>query len=479
MSNISSKSASARAMKADARIQRAAAAAGCLPESIDWMESCLDPFPDMERRISGYPDMVIGKSIVQSFRQKSTVSAPASASGNNWDAHIFCDGFFNGNNVCETICGSAGVYNIFQQTGQSATLYQEGGVSVRSGPAGDPLYITNTDNTASMYPVVDTSVPFRVIACAVEVWNTTAPLYRQGNVIYWRQPKGNTISTAGITNTINTTNIITPTDVFYPTQCPENATDALILGGSISTEAEKGAYLVGTLGSQDIPVTYAKEYSGGGHAVFTTSNSKLYFSVINGSTSPLNCVANPFPTSFNAFGAYFTGLSNQTTLDVVWHYIIERFPSPRNTDLVTMASNSSPYDPRALELYSRTAWKLPTGVWVEDNGLGDWICDVADILGTLGVPGMGIVKGVTKGIQAVSNMMDDKYPVTSAPQQRAVVEVIEPEKRERMNAKASKRGKQPRQGPLTVNNKFKSPQAKSIKRARRRRRKEIINNYEY
>jgi hypothetical protein len=213
--------------------------------------------------------------------------------------------------------------------------------------------------------------------------------------------------------------------------------------------------------------------------VFTISNSKYYFSQIHRVTSPLSCYANPFPTSFNAYGAYFTGLSNQTTLDVVWHYIIERFPSPKNTDLVTMASNSSPYDPRALELYSRTAWKLPTGVWVEDNGLGDWICDVADILGTLGVPGMGIVKGVTKGIQAVSNMMDDKYPATSAPQQRAVVEVIEPEKRERMNVKAAKRGKQPRQGPLTSNNKFKSPQAKSIKRARRRRRKEIINNYEY
>jgi len=245
----------------------------------------------------------------------------------------------------------------------------------------------------------------------------------------------------------------------YP-PIPETATNALLLGGSLSWAAEKGAYLVGTLGQQEIPMELNTN-NGGVHGF---SNSIFYASPISGVTSPLGFLANPMVTSFNPFGAYFTGLSNQTTLDVVWHYIVERFPNATNTDLVTMASNSCPFDPKALELYSRTSWHLPTGCWVEDNGLGDWICEVADVLGDFGIPGMGIVKGVTKGIQTVSNMFDEHQSGGATPTQTV-------EKKAKKPRKPVKRNVPTKQGPRMREGSFMSPVAKGQKRKRKAKKK--------
>jgi len=438
-----------RAVKAQKRIERAALAVGCSKEAIEWMESALDPFPDEERSIAGYPDMISSKSVVQAFREKVTVSTPAGLAGANWDVNIYMDGFFKSVPVVSTSQSAS----IAALAGQGGTAYNLGGVSVRSAAAGTALYVPTLQNAQQLIPSMSSTIPYRVIACGLEIWNTTAPLYRQGNVVVWRQPRN--VGESGIIAPYTATPVFGSTKTYFLQNPPETASQALLLGGSKTWSAEKGAYCVGTLAQQEIAV-YANDFVNLYTAVTGLSNSVNYFPAIatNGTYPYVSGAVQE--TSFNQFGAYFTGLSAQTTLDVTLHYIVERFPPATSTDLVTMASNSCPFDPRALELYSKTVWHLPAGTWVEENGLGDWLAEVADTLGTFGVPGMGIVKGVIKGVQGISNSFDN------APRQQVEQSVTRPPPiegrgiRAKRRQKAAIKGKEPKEGPSMPNGKFKS-----------------------
>jgi hypothetical protein len=56
-------------------------------------------------------------------------------------------------------------------------------------------------------------------------------------------------------------------------------------------------------------------------------------------------------------------------------YIIERFPSQLDADLVVLATPSARYDPQALDLYSEIIRSMPVGVPQRMNGLGDWFAE--------------------------------------------------------------------------------------------------------
>jgi len=452
-----------KAMRAQARVERAARAVGCTQESIEWMESALDPFPDQERKIAGYPDMISGKSVVQAYRQKTTVNGPGSG---NWDCQISFDGMF-ASLPCYSNTFSGPIFTV---AGQGATPYNVGGIQVRWAASGTNLYLPTVQNGSCMTPIMPFTSPYRVIGMAVEIWNTTAPLYRQGNVVVWRQPRQAGDSGSLIPSTA--TPVYGSSKIFNVATIPETPTNALILQGAQSWAAEKGVYMVGTLCQQEVPLQeadFTTLYAG----QIYTSNSLYYISPISLANAVYPYInQNPQDTSFNQFGAYFTGLSQQTTLDVVWHYIVERFPYATNVDLVTMASNSCPYDPKALELYSKTIYHLPAGVWVEENGLGDWICEVADTLSTFGVPGMGIVKGVTKAIQGVSNAFDNHQGGAGkiVPEQQQVATQASA-----MNHEEKRHLKQAQQaqriGPRLPTGKFKSEKAKTQKKKKKNKRK--------
>lgn len=466
-------------MRAQARLERAARAVGCQPEAIEWMESALDPFPDDERRIAGYPDMISGKSIVQAFRQKVTVNGPGSG---NWDCSISCDGYFNSNPV--QLCGvNGGII-----TPGSGPLYNLGGIQVRWAASGTNLYLPTVQNASCMAPVVAFTSPYRVIATAVEIWNTTAPLYKQGNVVVWRQPRQAGDWGALPYANLAATTFVAPSKTYDVPTIPENPTNALILQGSKSWSAEKGVYMVGTLCQQEIPVQeldFSTTYSG----AYYSSNGNNYATVVTptaqGTVTYPVVSSSCQDTSFNQFGAYFTGLSQQTTLDVVWHYIVERFPQATQTDLVTMASNSCPFDPKCLELYSKTIYHLPVGVWVEENGLGDWICECADVLGTFGVPGMGLVKMGTKAITGIANAFDRQSSAgesgrggTIAVSNEPYYPPADPEIREQVARsvlqdikKERKANRVAKIGPALPNGKFKSAQAKAKKKKNKRKGK--------
>jgi len=456
--------------RAQAKIERLSRAVGCTPQSIDWMESALDPFPDENRNISGYPDMIAAKSVVQSYRQKTTVS---SAGGVNWDCLIAHDGLFTASPVVTQPGGSAVA---LPQTGQGSTPYTLGGITVRSAASGTNLYLPTVNPAQCMTPSFSTVQPFRVVAMGLEITNTTSELNKQGNIVVFRQPRSmwrwnpaSLAATTGVAGYANNYLVMTP--------LPETPSDALICQGSRSWSAKEGAYLVGTLCTQEIDLQNTASTLYGG--VQYTSNAISYLTSITGA-GPYYFNQQVFQSPFNQFGAYLTGLSATTTLDVVWHYTVERFPRAIDYDLITMSSASAPYDPKALELYSKTIWHLPVGVPVCENGLGDWLCDVADILGNFGVPGMGIAKGVVKAVSGVSNSFDNHarpqnyiqeneqpyYPPADAEmrEQVARAELNAAKKRRKANAPA-------KIGPMLPSGKFKSAHAKAKKKKRKRKGK--------
>jgi len=78
-------------------------------------------------------------------------------------------------------------------------------------------------------------------------------------------------------------------------------------------------------------------------------------------------------------GAYFTGLSPQTTLFVTWRVGIERLPAANKPTFLALAQPSATFDPNALLLYNLIANHLPPGCPQGWNDLGKWFNTIANV----------------------------------------------------------------------------------------------------
>jgi hypothetical protein len=74
----------------------------------------------------------------------------------------------------------------------------------------------------------------------------------------------------------------------------------------------------------------------------------------------------------NTTGAYFTGLSYDTTLFITWRIGIERLPAANKPTFLALAQPSAAFDPNALVLYNLICAELPPGVPQNYNDFGRW-----------------------------------------------------------------------------------------------------------
>jgi len=113
------------------------------------------------------------------------------------------------------------------------------------------------------------------------------------------------------------------------------------------------------------------------HAISLPSNIGTYFTPPTTPTSQLTILGSPQTnlTKFNHAGVYFSGLSPTSTLQLNAIYVIERFPTALDTDLVVLAKPSCRSDMAAIDLYSEVIRMMPTGVPQKMNGLGEWFSD--------------------------------------------------------------------------------------------------------
>jgi len=399
---------------------------GLTPSGKEWLIAAVDPYHDAPINCCGYPDNNEAASVVQVVKLSQALVAPSQAGSGNWDCHIHQfpwmeGGAGMGGNFAQTTNGN-------QITGTGSFLFGNSVVTPSQvGPSNSTWGGMVVDSVASgaltyQYAELGTSSsPFqvqlapyltgeyRIVGMGFEVINTTAELNVQGLVTCYRQPvsnldsaKSTLVCSGPITSggSANVTTAFAYPDLLLTNTPPATPGEALLLEGSKQWKAKDGCYVVSTFNSSEnppganatSPVLHLSQLdpnvAGGINWVYVTPRNAsipvaFQPTVITGNpaVTPNNFFLTLLPTGgvwfqpFNGAGAYFTGLSNSTTLQLNAIYYIERFPTQQDSDLVVLARNSCRGDAIALDLYSEIVKEMPVGVPQRMNGMGEWFAD--------------------------------------------------------------------------------------------------------
>ncbi len=409
-------------------LDRVMNATGVLPTSRGAILSMCDPFHDHDERNIGWPDLENSSSVVECYKQSFTVVS-AQGSSANWDANVvmypdmtvqYCN--LMNNQQSSMITGAASTIPSNQwyatatgglQSAPTGLLYKTGGITLFQNTSGGLLATPNVQANLTVLPAQATTGSSRVIGYAIEIVNNTAPLYQQGTVTVWRQPMPNS-SDATIINTMyyalapptSNGNIGSVSALLTP-EPPSTLAEAMLLSGSRQWHAKEGAMLVATSNSAENPVingqTIASLYYQASptdptaYMMYPVSASTNLIATTPGSSSiSVGTVAYPrtYLTPFNMSGAYFTGLSAQTTLTINVRAYVEIFPSQLTNPLTPIAQPSAPYDPAALALIAELMRGMPPGVMLSENGLGDFFKDMIGKVSSFVSPIANVVRGV-------------------------------------------------------------------------------------
>lgn len=466
------------------------------PEGKNWFIEAVDPFHDDKITLSGFPDMNVSSSVVQCIKQTATLTAETSAVGTgNWDAHIVMWPFpvQNGASNLPQLYNTSDDYNrmsvLQKAVGTGITPYHMGGLTTFCVASGQQTYGSSALSSSIQQNVsvgIDSEFlegSVRIIGMGFEVVNTTADIYKQGQVIVYRQPMPtpDTQFTAGFTSATALKQSCTdcvkdtsckscgsskddenssiekrvgalPADLGYATTYafqspPTLPADALLLEGSAQWGAREGVYCVSTQNTMENPAktlapvvlaSFADDWlsTGGAGQVICTP-----LSVVSGTTSLLAPIRCQYISPFNLSGAYFTGLSTQTSLTITATWYVERFPTARERNLAVLASPSPAYDDAAYELYARSIKFLPVGVMQGENPLGEWFGNVLDAVRDYAVPigkavGLAVpgVGAISSGVEAAINAVHPKKQAQATARAAEAVPKRQRKQRKKMEA---------------------------------------------
>jgi len=357
----------------------------------DWLISAVDPYHDSPLNVSGYPDTNEAASVVQVVKLSTTLAAPSGVSG-NWDAHIHQFPWLGSalNTSTQFLQGSDSGNVFLIGTGANPSGSSWNGLSVDRVASGNATYAyagTTVTNpfTTQLTPYL--SNEFRVIGMGFEVINTTSELNIQGLVTSYRQPMPDLDCAKTIL--VNNWTSNAPSgggnygymDVLRSVPPPPSTNAAMLLEGTRQWKAKEGCYVVPTMNSSEVPtgtnncsLILTSNPGDPNYAMISQPSVSITYTYESGTLGLLSAFETNV-TKFNHSGAYFSGLSNTTTLQLNAIYIIERFPTNQETDLVVLAKPSCRNDSAALELYSEVIRTMPTGVPQRMNGLGEWFAD--------------------------------------------------------------------------------------------------------
>lgn len=277
----------------------------------------------------------------------------------------------------------------------------------------------------------------RLIGGAFKVYNTTAEINKQGSVTCYRQgnthPSDPSISIRGavaLQPDALLENYYQPGTQYlpYPPTTPGSAT----LLESVTHTAAEGALVPLVIDAHDNNFSEASVYAttmvgppGSSFPLYDGSPDS--YRVI--STGGLSQVEDGVPDLIHSSrrsqiwgtdqcGAYFNGLSSETTLNIVLKVYVEIAPMPFNTDDITVSSLAPKCDPAALHAYEIMSRQLKPGYPVDHNSLGDFfrhaasglsdvirhiVDPVANVLSAMNIP---IVSDVARDVRMIS------HPVT-------------------------------------------------------------------
>lgn len=380
-----------------------------------------DNFDQAVENLRGWPDAMAGKSLVEVLTRTVTINKPSGVSG-NWDCHVVMTPIDTPLPVIK--CYESGT---LEKTGlrtgrdnESAPAgfayaakaeYPYGGLMVMKAASGSSLTLAATTNecygpwssSANAYDVTPVGA-YRLIAGGFEIRNTTAELYKQGAVTVWKDAdpieKVNfTITKAQASDDFPQLNFVPVlADVHrYP---PINSSQALLIPGSLQWRASEGAYVNCPLIEVDNPALRSVDSQ---LVIWNEQKTEedlgaLFANPVYGTDfvqAPFGSVSVPFHRSrLMTSGAFFTGLSEQSTLTLTYRFVVEYFPSLQETTLRPLAKTCAAYDPLALQYYSQIVQLLPTYTQVGNNASGDFFRNVFEAMKTVAKVGLPLLKPV-------------------------------------------------------------------------------------
>lgn len=239
---------------------------------------------------------------------------------------------------------------------------------------------------------------YRVVSSGFEVVNTTAQIYKQGAVTVYEYGHSYETSQAHMQFDLigsDTTVESMATNVFRLP--PNTIAEAKIMPGSHTWPAQDGCYCTAKFLS-DNPFQSATQRN-----YILQQNNEVGDKLSGfqsgqqpdvGSFCSPGLIGNAWPACKSAYGtvlgpgfkatpsthfsrmstagAYFTGLSPETTLFVTWRVVLERLPAANKPTFLALAQPSATFDPNALALYNLIANHLPPGCPQGWNDLGKW-----------------------------------------------------------------------------------------------------------
>jgi hypothetical protein len=218
------------------------------------------------------------------------------------------------------------------------------------------------------------------VAVGIEVANTTADMYKQGDVTISQSQVA--MAGTGSCNYIDTN--AAPLDPCSKTAIrygmwPVSKAQVKSVPGSITWPAAKGVYAVPRI--SDLSKCVFTPYLVGGATNFGFIPG-MGFCVYNQVTA-LDLGTTPkvvaLPTNaFQPLSIFFTGLSNQSSLTVTLRTIVEYSPEPNSVN-IPMLKVSPALDIAALEAYFRIARDAPYAVPVSMNSAGEYFKLVWDV----------------------------------------------------------------------------------------------------
>jgi len=255
---------------------------------------------------------------------------------------------------------------------------------------------------------------YRIVYSGFEVVNTTAQIYKQGAVTVYEY--GHSFEPGQVvlpfsSDTTGTSSVSVPqslaTNQFRSP--PNNIAEAKIMPGAHTWAAQDGCYCTAKfLGDNPFQSCTNRNYviaqnnpnagTQSGYNMTGTAHTMGSFispgflgplSQSTGIKGPPNTALGGTPgltaapaTHFSRMstaGAYFTGLSPQTTLFVTWRVGLERLPAANKPTFLALAQPSATFDPNALLLYNLIANHLPPGCPQGWNDLGKWFNTIATV----------------------------------------------------------------------------------------------------
>lgn len=364
----------------------------------DWVRAALDPFHDYEiPNLKGMPDLDSEPSVIVRTQQSTTLSVPVDPSTGlpaqtPWDANIFMSPV----DMSSTTSGDALFTHFGEYTPNGSATSMPGtftaeknsenrldGLVMMSQLGGQPMMSPSTSFTGLhlddyLNPgEASDLLTYRVIGMGFEVVNTTASLYQQGAVTVYELGNGDNLSSLNLEEREQPPRIGDSRSFRSP---PATLAEAKQSPAAHTWAAKEGNYNVAKFHGLE-------SYSGLNKRDFvfsrnTTANvpandvprawctHKAGRSLDATIDEKSGCASHISPINTN--GAYYTGLSPETTLQVTWRVILERLPGPFDLTMLALAQPSAQFDPRAVELYSHIIREMAPGVPVSYNDAGKY-----------------------------------------------------------------------------------------------------------